>query len=40
MKNQFNLSRPKFGVKHYVAQDTTMKEPYYKILNVNMGKKE
>lgn len=31
MKTFFNENRPKFGHKHYRAQNSMLKDPYYKI---------
>lgn len=31
MKNTFNLTQPKFGVKGYEIQDSSMKDKLYKI---------
>ena len=37
MKNTFNLSRPKFGIKSYEIADNMHYEPYYKNNNKNNG---
>ena len=37
MKNTFNLTRPKFGIKSYEVADNMHYEPYYKNNNRNNG---
>jgi hypothetical protein len=37
MKNTFNLSRPKFGIKSYEVTDNMLYEPYYKNNYKNNG---
>lgn len=39
-KNTFNLLNPKFGVKGYSVQQTSMFEPYYKITNITTSKRK
>ena len=40
MRTAFNMTNPKFGVKHYACRDTMNKEPYYKIPNMAVNKKK
>jgi hypothetical protein len=37
MKNTFNLSRPKFGIKSYEVSDNMLYEPYYRNNYKNNG---
>jgi|TARA_B110000305_G_C19401386_1_gene620361 hypothetical protein len=38
MKNTFNLTKPKFGIKSYNVQDSYLKDEYYKIDGVAVHK--
>ena len=40
MKNSFNMTSPKFGIKEYACRDTMNLEPYYKIPNMAVNKKK
>jgi hypothetical protein len=39
-KKNASLTRPKFGVKGYEVQQTSMFEPYYKITNIATSKRK
>lgn len=40
MKNTYNLTKPKYGVKHYVCKDNMQREPYFKIHAIAVNKKD
>jgi hypothetical protein len=40
MKNFFNKTRPKFGLKNYSVADTTLKDAMFKIKSIAINKKD
>jgi hypothetical protein len=40
MKNYFNKTRPKFGIKNYEMKDNMHKEPYFQISKIAINKKD
>lgn len=40
MKNTYNLSKPQYGVKHYICKDNMQREPYFKINAIAVNKKD